>query len=85
MTSTSILNSTTEEILENAKNTIKTVMLGPSTPMVAEPFEHLPVHILAGTIPLDREKLLKAIRHGAGTPVIQKSARKAYLSVADPL
>ena len=81
LTSTSILNNTTEDILMNAKDTIKTVMLGPSTPMVAEAFDHLPVHILAGTVPLDKERLLKAIRHGAGTPVIQRSSRKAYLNI----
>jgi uncharacterized protein (DUF4213/DUF364 family) len=41
LTSTSILNNTTEEILQNVSSEVKTVMLGPSTPMVAEAFEHL--------------------------------------------
>ena len=81
LTSTSILNNTTEEILQNAHQKVKTVMLGPSTPMVAEAFQHLPVHMLAGTIPVDKEKVLKAIRHGMGTPVLQKFSRKSYLSL----
>lgn len=79
LTSTSILNNTTEDILQNVHPEVKTVMLGPSTPMVAAAFEHLPVHMLAGTVPLDREKILKAIRHGMGTPVLQKFSRKSYL------
>ena len=79
LTSTSILNNTTEEILQHVNPTIKTVMLGPSTPMVAAAFEHLPVHMLAGTVPIDRETVLKAIRHGMGTPVLQKFSRKSYL------
>lgn len=79
LTSTSILNNTTEDILQNVHQEVKTVMLGPSTPMVAAAFEHLPVHMLAGTVPLDREKILKAIRHGMGTPVLQKFSRKSYL------
>jgi len=79
--STSILNSTTEEILQHVSPTVKTVMLGPSTPMVAEAFKHLPVHMLAGTVPIDKENVLKAIRHGMGTPVLQKFSRKSYLSL----
>jgi uncharacterized protein (DUF4213/DUF364 family) len=79
LTSTSILNNTTEEILGNVHARVKTVMLGPSTPLIAEPFAHLPVHMLAGTVPIDKEKVLKTIRHGMGTPVLHKFSRKSYL------
>jgi uncharacterized protein (DUF4213/DUF364 family) len=81
LTSTSILNNTTEEILQKVHQKVKTVMLGPSTPMVAAAFQHLPVHMLAGTVPIDKENVLKAIRHGMGTPVLQKFSRKSYLSL----
>ncbi len=81
LTSTSILNNSTEEILANVHARIKTILLGPSTPMVAEAFDHLPVHMLAGTVPLDKDSLLKAIRHGMGTPVLHKFSRKSYLSL----
>jgi uncharacterized protein (DUF4213/DUF364 family) len=81
LTSTSILNNSTEEILANVHAKVKTLMLGPSTPMVAKAFGHLPVHMLAGTVPLDKEKLLKAIRHGMGTPVLHKFSRKSYLAL----
>ena len=81
LTSTSILNNTAEEILQHVRSEVKTVMLGPSTPMVAEAFQHLPVNMLAGTVPIDKEKVLKAIRHGMGTPVLQKFSRKSFLSL----
>ena len=81
LTSTSILNQSTEEILANVSDKVKTVMLGPSTPMAAKAFEHLPVHMLAGTVPVDKEKTLKAVRHGMGTPVLHKFSRKSYLSL----
>ncbi len=81
ITSTSVLNNTTEEILENVHQDVKTVMLGPSTPMIAEAFDHLPVHMLAGTVPLDKENILGAIRHGMGTPVLQKFSRKSFLAL----
>ncbi len=80
LTSTSLLNSTAEEILAQTGPNVKTVMLGPSTPMVPPAFDHLPVHLLAGTVPLDREKTLRAVRHGTGTPVLQRYGRKAYWS-----
>lgn len=79
LTSTSILNNTAEEILSHPHENVKTTMLGPSTPMVAEAFAHLPVHMLAGTVPLDRENIIKAVRHGMGTPMLHKFSRKSYL------
>jgi uncharacterized protein (DUF4213/DUF364 family) len=81
LTSTSILNNSTEEILANAHARLKTIMLGPSTPMVKQAFEHLPVHMLAGTVPVEIENVLKAVRHGAGTPVLHRFSRKSYLSL----
>ncbi len=49
--------------------------------MVAEAFAHLPVHMLAGTVPIKKENILKAIRHGMGTPVLHRFSRKSYLSL----
>ena len=84
LTSTSVLNNSTEEILAHAAEKVKTVMLGPSTPMVADAFEHLPVHMLAGTVPVDKEMTLKAIRHGMGTPVLHRYSRKVFLELIRP-
>ncbi len=81
LTSTSILNNSTEDILANVHARVKTIMLGPSTPMVAEAFEHLPVHMLAGTVPIEKDNILKAVRHGMGTPVLHKFSRKSYLAI----
>ena len=81
LTSTSILNNSTEEILANVGEKVKTVMLGPSTPLVARAFEHLPVHMLAGTVPIDQVKTLKAVRHGMGTPVLHRYSRKVFLTL----
>ncbi len=81
LTSTSILNNTTEEILSHLHENVKTALLGPSTPMVARAFAHLPVHMLAGTVPLERDNIIKAVRHGMGTPVLHRFSRKSYLSL----
>ncbi len=83
LTSTSLLNNSTEEILANVGAKVKTVLLGPSTPMVADAFDHLPVHMLAGTVPVEKEMTLKAIRHGMGTPVLHRYSRKVFLDFPD--
>ncbi len=62
LTSTSILNNSTEEVLRHLAPGAKVIMLGPTTPMVPEAFSHLPVDVLAGTVPVDREAVLKAVR-----------------------
>jgi uncharacterized protein len=78
LTSTSILNDSTEEVLSRLAPGVKVIMLGPSTPLVADAVRHLPVHILAGTVPVDKEAVMRAVRHGAGTPVIHRFSRKVY-------
>jgi hypothetical protein len=81
LTSTSILNNSTEEVLDQVGPGVKVIMLGPSTPMVAEAFSHLPVRILAGTVPVDKEIVLKAVRHGEGAPAIHRFGRKVYMTL----
>ncbi|VVS92763.1 DUF364 domain-containing protein [Desulfoluna spongiiphila] len=77
LTSTSILNQSTEELLAHlAPSVTKVIMLGPSTPVVPEALAHLPVSILAGTVPVDHAAVVRAVRHGQGTPVIHRFSRK---------
>jgi hypothetical protein len=76
MTSTSIINNTLEELLACVSGRTRVALLGPSTPLEPEAFAGLPVHVLAGTVPLDGEAALRAVRHAKGTPVIQRFSRK---------
>ncbi|MFC1858176.1 Rossmann-like domain-containing protein [Thermodesulfobacteriota bacterium] len=61
LTSTSIINNTTEEILGRTAPNVKTALLGPSTPLVPEAFENMPVHLLAGMVPIEKTKILKVL------------------------
>lgn len=81
LTATSIINNTTEEVLDRLAPGAKAVILGPSTPLVPQAFAHLPVYLLAGTVPVDQEAVLKAVRHGQGTPIIHRFSRKALAIV----
>ena len=77
VTSTSILNQSTETLLSHLDPGVdRVIMLGPSTPVVPEVFGHLPVKVLAGTVPVDHDAVLRAVRHGQGTPVIHRFSRK---------
>jgi uncharacterized protein len=81
MTSTTLLNDTADGLLAALGSKVRVVMIGPSTPLIPEAFADLPVHVIAGTVPVDREEILKAIRHGKGTPALQKHSRKPYLVI----
>lgn len=78
LTSTSLIHGSTEEVLAHVPAGTPCVLLGPTTPMLPEAFDHLPITILGGTLPTDNEKVSKAVRHGRGTHAIQKAARKVY-------
>jgi len=76
LTSSSIFNNTTETILQQAGPSVKAAMVGPTTPMVTAAFRHLPIRLLAGSVIEDQEAVFRAVRHGAGTPVIGRFCRK---------
>jgi hypothetical protein len=81
LTSTSLINGTAETFLSAVGPGVKVAMLGPSTPLVAEAFEGMPVHLLGGTVPVDAARTFVAIRHGRGTPVLQRFAKKTFLEL----
>lgn len=83
LTATTLLNNTTEAILQQAGGGVRTVLLGPSTPLIKEAFSGLSIQFLAGTVPVDRDATIRAIRHGTGTPVIQKFGRKVVLPLGE--
>jgi len=82
LTSTSILNQSTEEILTRTSREVRTVMLGPSTPLVPKAFQHHPITMLAGTVPMEHNGVLQAVRNGAGTRIIQRFSRKVYTELS---
>lgn len=78
MTSTALLNDTADELLGHAGPWVRVALLGPTTPLMPEAFAGLPVDVLAGMVPVDAERVLRAVRHGAGTPELQRCSRKVY-------
>lgn len=78
LTATSIINNSTEEVLLHAGPRLKAVILGPSTPMLPAAFNHLPVHMLAGTAITNLPQALKMVRHGGGPRSLKSISRKVY-------
>ena len=78
MTSTALLNDTAEELIGHAGPGVRVALLGPTTPLIPAAFAGLPVDVLAGMVPVDPERVLRAVRHGAGTPELQRFSRKVY-------
>ena len=82
-TSTSIINGSTEEVLSHLHRNTPCALLGPTTPMIPEVFEHLPVQFLGGIAPENPEGIFKAVRNGRGTRDILKAAKKVYFRRAE--
>ena len=78
ITATSIINDSTETILSHAGPDLKTVLLGPSTPMIPKAFAGLPIDMLAGSAITDPRQTLKIVRHGGGTRALKPFTRRVY-------
>ncbi len=78
VTATAILNDSIEDLLAATAPRVRTLVLGPSTPLVPEAFSHLPVDVLAGIVPIDATMIERVVRHGAATPGMKPYVRKVY-------
>jgi uncharacterized protein len=83
ITSTAIINNTLEDILSRMGPKVRAALLGPGTPMVARAFSAWPaLKALAGIVPLEPAAVLKAVRHGLGTPYLHRYCKKVTLPLA---
>lgn len=84
LTATSLLDDSFERFVERVHGDARVVVMGPTTPMLPEAFEGLPVHLLAGMVPVAKDRVLAAVRQGGGTPAIGPHARKVAVLLAAP-
>jgi hypothetical protein len=78
MTATTLLNESAEELLLVTGPGVRSIIMGPSTPLVPEAFTHLPLAGLAGIVTCNATAVEKAVRHGAATPGMKPYVRKVY-------
>jgi len=79
VTSTSILNSTIDTLLQAAENCREIVMLGASTPLCAKVFAGTPVTALSGVVVADREAVARDISEGGGMKIFKDHVKKVTL------
>lgn len=81
VTSTSILNSTIDPILEAAAGCREVVMLGASTPLCRPVFADSPVTALSGVVVEDKDAVARVISEGGGMKVFKDYVRKVTLRI----
>ena len=83
ITASTIVNDTVDLILKYTKNCRQVAMLGPSTPMLPQAFQHSPVTLLSGVQITDPHAIMKIVAEGGGTKRFRSHVRKVNLSVLD--
>ncbi len=78
LTATSLLDDSCTPFLQHVGDGARVALMGPSTPMVPEVYADLPVHMLAGMVPLNRDRVLAVVRQGGGTPALGPHSQKVY-------
>jgi len=81
ITSTALLNDTLGGLLRYTRHCRAVVLMGPSTPLLADFFWPLGVSRLAGIVVEQPDALLQAISEGGGTPHFLPFARKVVLEL----
>ncbi len=81
ISSTSIINSTIESILQASKACKAVAMLGGSTPLVEEVFRDTPVTLLSGVVVTDPMGMLQVVSEGGGTRAFREFTKKVNLKI----
>ncbi|HTY22029.1 MAG TPA: DUF364 domain-containing protein [Desulfomonilaceae bacterium] len=81
ITSTTIINNTTDALLEAASHCREVVLLGSSTPLVPKAFQDTPVTCLSGMSVKDPAGILQVVSEGGGTRFFKPFATKWNIPV----
>jgi len=76
ITSTSIVNHTIDPLLEVVGSCRDVVLLGASTPLIAEVFENTPVTFLSGVIVTRPEEILRIVSEAGGMRFFKNHVKK---------
>ncbi|MGD2125063.1 MAG: DUF364 domain-containing protein [Desulfobacteraceae bacterium] len=81
ITSTSIVNHTIDALLEVVHSCREVVLLGASTPLLAEPFDDTPVTFLSGVVITKPEEVLRIVSEAGGMRYFKHNVKKVNLSL----
>ena len=81
VTSTTIINSTIDKLLDAAGSCREVIMLGPSTPMIREVFMDTPVTILSGAVAREPEKIMQIVSEAGGMRIFKDHLNKVNMRI----
>jgi uncharacterized protein (DUF4213/DUF364 family) len=81
LSATAIINHTLDDLLDLCTRPREVVVLGPSTPLVVEPFEGTPATLLAGVEVVESEEILRIVSEGGSTRQFGPAVRKLCVRV----
>ena len=81
ISSTTVINSTIDSILDSASQCETVVMLGGSTPLVEDVFKDTPVTLLSGVVVTSPKEMLRVVSEGGGTRAYRSFTKKVNLKV----
>lgn len=84
VTATSIIGHQVDRLLEAARNCRHVVLLGASTPLLAEAFTGTSATLLSGVVVADAEAVLRVVSEGGGTWEFKPYVRKVAVAVRPP-
>jgi uncharacterized protein (DUF4213/DUF364 family) len=79
LSATTLLNHTIDALLDSCKAAREIAILGPSTPLLPEPFRKRGVTILSGVQVIDTPRVLRVVSEAGGTRSFGKAIRKLTL------
>jgi uncharacterized protein (DUF4213/DUF364 family) len=81
ITSTTVINSTIEALLESARHCREVIMLGASTTLCPELFKETPITALSGVIVKDGARISQIVSEGGGMKRFKGEVQKVTLRV----
>jgi hypothetical protein len=82
ITATSVINHTVDNLLEAARGCREVVLLGASTPLLAEVFGALKVTMLSGVVVKNSDEVLRVVSEGGGMRQFSPYVRKVTVRVS---
>lgn len=81
ITATSVINHTVDSLLTAARGCREVVLLGASTPLLAEVFDGLKVTMLSGVVVKEPDEVLRVVSEGGGMRQFGPHVRKVTMRV----
>ncbi|NMA25748.1 MAG: DUF364 domain-containing protein [Clostridiales bacterium] len=81
ITASSLINHTADQVLSHCQNARQVCIVGPSAPLCPRVFRPYNVHLLAGSVVTDPQRVLEIVSQGGGTMSMKPAIRQVLVRV----